>query len=895
MIEKGKMENIYEQTNLWKKSLATQKGNDADSRAREKLRNAFWAFREKAAILVGEIHKDLPEYTVHDISHLDSLWEMADLIVGENFSLTPTEAFVLGGAILLHDAGMSLAAYPRGLDALRETETWKDIIIKQYKSKHNRLPTQEEIVNPSEEIKHNTIGLLLRNLHASQAERLASTEWRSESSSSPQYLIEDNQIRQSFGKLIGQIAHSHWWSIAQVETNFSRVIGASPWCPDTWVVNPLKIACILRVADASHIDARRAPSFLRAIRKLPASSDIHWKFQEKLQKPYLSDDALAYTSGYAFPLQDAESWWLCLETLKIIDGELRQVDALLAERAHQRFTAKRVAGINNPERFASFVPTDGWHPISASIQVSDIPTLIKSLGGEELYGDDKAIALRELIQNACDAIRARRILENRPNDWGTVCIRLGKDERGDWLEVEDNGIGMSLQVLAQYLLDFGKSYWGSDLMIEEFPGLLATGIQTTGKYGIGFFSIFMLGSAVRIYTRRYYSGQSDTMTLEFNTGVSSKPIFRPAEKSEQIREGGTRIRVWLDKSLEETILKRPNRKEPLTLSNIIEEICLNVDVNIELQENLRPPVCVVSSNEWVELKGINFFRRISNWDSNNPPDYEKEDFENFINQAEKNLRVLKDENGEVIGRVCVAPHNRGSFKYISLGGAVTIGGLYASPLNGIAGILTGKVINTARDESIPHVSQKAISTWASEQAKLVPLLYKEPKLLMECAQIISILGGDTGELPIGHYQEEWVSYYDIASNKSLPNKIYLIWDYYLKDFTQIEGFKPLPNIISGDYAGYPIILSGKNRFPRFNDWPNIIKYESLSEKSNIFLKQLPGIVLEAIFKAWDIQITNLPEDFIEKVENREKEVIIGYIGDAPVKSNVFVITKPDNQ
>lgn len=888
------MENIYEQTNLWKKSLATQTGSDSDSRAREKLRNAFFAFREKAGILVGEIHRDLPEYTVHDISHLDSLWEMADLITGESFSLTPTEAFVLGGAILLHDAGMSLAAYPKRLDALREAETWKDIITKQYKSKYNRLPTQEEIANPSEEIKHNAIGLLLRSLHALQAEKLASTEWISESSSSPQYLIEDNQIRQSFGRLIGQIAHSHWWSIFQVEMKFSRVIGAPPWCPDTWVIDPLKIACILRVADASHVDARRAPSFLRAIRKLPVSSDIHWKFQEKLQKPYISDDALAYTSGYAFPLQDAESWWLCLETLKMIDGELKQVDALLAEKALQRFAAKRVAGINNPERFSSFVPTDGWHPISASIQVSDIPNLIKSLGGEELYGDDKTIAIRELIQNACDAIRARRILENRSDDWGTICIRLGKDERSEWLEVEDNGIGMSLQVLTQYLLDFGKSYWGSDLMIEEFPGLLTTGIQATGRYGIGFFSIFMLGSAVRIYTRRYVSGQSDTMVLEFNTGISSRPIFRPAEKNEQIREGGTCIRVWLDIPLEESILKRPHRKEPLTLSNIIEEICLNVDVNIELQENLKAPVCIVSSNEWVELKGLNFFRRISDWDSNNPPDYEKEGFENFINQAEKNLRIIKDENSNIIGRACVALHNRGRFKEISLGGAVSVGGLYACSLTGIAGILTGNVLNTARDDALPLVSSTTIANWATEQAKLVPLLYREHEDLMNCAQIIRLLGGDTGDLPIGYYQGRSVSYSDIANDKDLPNEIYLIWDLHLKKFSQIEGFKPIPNMISGDYIGYPVILQNRSRFFRFSEWPVTSKDEHLSEKTNRFINSLQGAATEAIFQAWGIELKHLKSDYIEELDQRETDVIVGHIGETPVRESVFVIKKPDN-
>ena len=58
------------------------------------------------------------DYTVHDLSHLDALWEMADLIVGTNFILNPAEAFVFGVAVLLHDAGMTVAAYPGGMEEL---------------------------------------------------------------------------------------------------------------------------------------------------------------------------------------------------------------------------------------------------------------------------------------------------------------------------------------------------------------------------------------------------------------------------------------------------------------------------------------------------------------------------------------------------------------------------------------------------------------------------------------------------------------------------------------------------------------------------------------------------------------------------------------------------------
>ncbi len=116
------MSHIFEETSLWHKSLATQRDEDKSAEARERLRNAFLRFRDHAAVIAAEINRDLPDYTVHDITHLDALWEIADLAAGKEFTLTPTEAFVFGGAVLLHDLGMGLAAYPNKVDDLRNEE-----------------------------------------------------------------------------------------------------------------------------------------------------------------------------------------------------------------------------------------------------------------------------------------------------------------------------------------------------------------------------------------------------------------------------------------------------------------------------------------------------------------------------------------------------------------------------------------------------------------------------------------------------------------------------------------------------------------------------------------------------------------------------------------------------
>src|SRR6266851_9599017 len=118
----------FETATLWKRSLAPQADTDKFAEVRENLRSAYMKFRERAALLAAEIARDLPDYTVHDITHIDSLWHLADLIAGSDVNLTPPEAFVLGGAFLVHDLGNGLAAYPDGISALRSSPLWDDTV-----------------------------------------------------------------------------------------------------------------------------------------------------------------------------------------------------------------------------------------------------------------------------------------------------------------------------------------------------------------------------------------------------------------------------------------------------------------------------------------------------------------------------------------------------------------------------------------------------------------------------------------------------------------------------------------------------------------------------------------------------------------------------------------------
>ena len=75
---------------------------------------------------------------------------------------------------------------------------------------------------------------------------------------------------------------------------------------------------------------------------------------------------------------------------------------------------------------------------------------------------------------------------------------LERDGEAIWLHVEDDGIGMSERTITTPLLDFGKSFWSSDAVMQEFPGFGAKGLSATGRFGVGFFSVFILGDVVRV-------------------------------------------------------------------------------------------------------------------------------------------------------------------------------------------------------------------------------------------------------------------------------------------------------------------------------------------------------------------------------------------------------------
>lgn len=501
----------YKETILWKKSIDNNVWEN--DKLRGQLRNAFEKTHENAEYVLNSIRKDFPNLTVHDITHADSLWKVGSTIVGEDYEINPLEGFVLGCAFLMHDAVLSYEA-AGGKEQLRNRVEWKDFNV-DYK-RDTSLTEEQQL--------YETDFHTIRLLHAKYVEDLYCKVFRKDDNSEF-YLIEDNALRTHLGELICKIAASHHWNIEEVERMEIQFPAPAKY-PGEWRINPIKLACILRCADAGHIDEGRAPDYMLKLLEKNGVSKDYWIAQNRLSQIDIdkkNQGKIIIKSNIKFKETDFGAWNVAYDAIRVLDHEIRNSNEILRKHGIPEFFAKGVSGAESREALCKYIETDGWMPCDVSIHISNVEKLIENLGGEKLYGTQNKleIVLRELIQNARDAIIARRKLEEGFE--GKITISIDNQEK-TWISVRDNGVGMSLLTIKDYFLNFGSSFWASDLAKKEYPGLNSSGFKSIGCFGIGFFSIFMIASEVIVETRRYDKGLDETLQLKFPGGLCLRPL-----------------------------------------------------------------------------------------------------------------------------------------------------------------------------------------------------------------------------------------------------------------------------------------------------------------------------------------------------------------------------------
>ncbi|MDH5826469.1 molecular chaperone HtpG [Sphingobacterium faecium] len=138
---------------------------------------------------------------------------------------------------------------------------------------------------------------------------------------------------------------------------------------------------------------------------------------------------------------------------------------------------------------------------SISIHTENIFPVIKKF----LYSDNE-IFLRELISNAVDAsqkIKRLASLGQYQGEVGDLLVDVKLDEAAKTITISDNGIGMTADEIKKYINQVAFS--GATEFMEKFKEANDAN-EIIGRFGLGFYSAFMVADNVEIDTLSYQDG-----------------------------------------------------------------------------------------------------------------------------------------------------------------------------------------------------------------------------------------------------------------------------------------------------------------------------------------------------------------------------------------------------
>lgn len=188
-----------------------------------------------------------------------------------------------------------------------------------------------------------------------------------------------------------------------------------------------------------------------------------------------------------------------------------------------------------------------------------------------LYSN-KEIFLRELISNASDAIDKLRFLSLQSSNIyvtnSEFKIKISTNKQKKTLTISDNGIGMNKDEIIKNLGTIAKS--GTKDFIKSLKKNNIQNSQLIGKFGVGFYSSFIVSNKVTVHT------------LSANANIKKPIIWESFGKGEYTIKEGTKKEPGTDITLH---IKEAEIKflEDWTIRNIIEKYSDHIMIPIEIQ------------------------------------------------------------------------------------------------------------------------------------------------------------------------------------------------------------------------------------------------------------------------------------------------------------------------
>ena len=196
------------------------------------------------------------------------------------------------------------------------------------------------------------------------------------------------------------------------------------------------------------------------------------------------------------------------------------------------------------------------------VQTENIFPIIKKF----LYSDHE-IFLRELVANAVDASQKLKTLAavgEFNGDIGRLLIEVDVNKDKKTITIKDRGIGMTSDEVIKYIAQIAIS--GAEEFVSKYKEKADS--QIIGKFGLGFFSAFMVSKKVEIFSLSHKEGSKG---VRWECDGNPEYIMEEVERSER----GTEIVLhvaedseeFLEKSRIDDLLKKYCRFLPIEIKS----------------------------------------------------------------------------------------------------------------------------------------------------------------------------------------------------------------------------------------------------------------------------------------------------------------------------------------
>lgn len=484
----------------------------------------------------------LPEFDMHDASHSKKVTDNIEQILQDKIqSLSHYELFLIQCSTYLHDCGMAPFEWEittfkltEGSDSIRLRDSLNNDLkptfsfseALKYISENTKIiynDNYEEISKslfpPQSEIslKEDLAGLLreyqeFRNGYAEELKNISNedeyielnnvirTDYiRTRHHIRVETLIKnmatrfENTLGQAWGKKLAtdlaMICRAHGENI-----DFINQLDSDAHYKGAESANLQFIAVLLRLGDIIHFNDDRAPAVLRSSRVFKSEySFLQWAMKDNGVNYTIKDGEISFKAYcdkpvYFFKLHEYIDW-IDVEIRNYIKLSTKWEDRYIV-RIEEKVNRKDVKNDNE-----IFEPKMG---LRFSLNQRKIIELLMGVG---LY-KNKYACIRELYQNSLDACKCMLSQLNKEGRSGRGNIVFDLEKRGDdvYLTCCDNGIGMSRDVIEDFFLKVGTSYYKSSQFYRkqaEWGG----SFTPTSQFGIGVLSCFMIGTKLDITTK----------------------------------------------------------------------------------------------------------------------------------------------------------------------------------------------------------------------------------------------------------------------------------------------------------------------------------------------------------------------------------------------------------